>query len=148
MSIQLGTDRYDDGREILERFRAFAVVGLSADPARTSNEIASFLLTAGYRVIPINPSESEILGQPCYPSLAEVPSEEGIEVVDIFRRSSLAGIHVDEAIAIEAKAVWLQVGVIDAAAAARARAAGLLVAMDLCPKIEYRRHFGFKRPRT
>jgi predicted CoA-binding protein len=92
------------------------------------------LQSRGYRVIPINPSCDSLLGERCYPTLADVP--EPIEVVDIFRRSSAAGAHVDEAIAVGAAAVWMQLGVVDEAAAERARAAGLDVVMDRCPAIE------------
>jgi predicted CoA-binding protein len=92
------------------------------------------LQSRGYNVIPVNPSCDELLGVRCHPSLADVPGP--VDVVDIFRRSSEAGRHVDEAIEIGASAVWMQLGVIDEAAAARARAAGLAVVMDRCPAIE------------
>jgi predicted CoA-binding protein len=110
------------------------VVGCSPDPGRDSHRIAALLQREGHRVIPVNPRAREILGERCHPSLRDVP--EPVDVVDVFRRSELAGAHVDEAIAIGAGAVWLQLGVIDAAAAARARAAGLRVVMDRCPAIE------------
>ena len=87
-------------------------------------------------MIPVNPTAERILGERCYPSLPAIPAAEGVEVVDIFRRADRAGGHVDEAIAIGARAVWLQLGVIDEAAAARALDAGLLVVMDRCPAIE------------
>ncbi len=87
-------------------------------------------------MIPVNPAAEEILGERCYASLASIPSSEDVDVVDIFRRSERAGAHVDEAIAIGAQAVWLQLGVIDLEAAERARAAGLRVVMDRCPAIE------------
>lgn len=126
----------DDVREILTGTRVWAVVGCSPDPGRPSNSVARFLQRNGYRVIPVNPAESELLGERCYPRLDDIPAEEGVEVVDIFRRAALAGAHVDEAIAIGARAVWMQLGVIDHAAAERARAAGLRVVMDRCPAIE------------
>jgi predicted CoA-binding protein len=126
----------DDVRAILRETRTWAVVGCSPDRRRDSNRIAGLLLRHGYRVIPVNPHADEILGQRCYPSLDAIPASEGVEVVDIFRRSENAGAHVDEAIAIGAGAVWLQLGVIDAAAIARARAAGLRAVMDRCPAIE------------
>jgi predicted CoA-binding protein len=88
----------------------------------------------GFRVIPVNPAAGEILGERCYPSLRDVPEE--IDVVDIFRRADQAGVHVDEAIAVGAKAVWMQLGVINEEAAARAEAAGLKVVMDRCPAID------------
>lgn len=122
---------------VLTAYRNWAVVGLSENPARASHRVASFLQSRGFRIIPVNPLADQILGEKAYPDLASVP--EPVEVVDIFRRSSQAGVHVDEAIAIGAKAVWLQLDVIDEEAAARARAAGLDVIMDRCPAIEYPR---------
>ena len=116
--------------------RHWAVVGCSPDPWRDSHDVAAFLLARGYHVVPVNPATDEVLGQRCYPDLASIPPTTSVEVVDIFRRSSEAGAHVDEAIAIGARAVWMQLGVIDRAAAARARAAGLDVVMNRCPKIE------------
>ena len=95
------------------------------------------LQSRGYRVIPVNPACDELLGVPCHPTLAAAVAAEGpVEVVDIFRRASEAGRHVDEAIEVGARAVWMQLGVIDEAAAERARAAGLDVVMDRCPAIE------------
>ncbi len=126
----------EDVRLVLGEYRTWAVVGCSPDPSRDSHRVARFLQSHGYRVIPVRPGVEEILGERCYGSLADVPASEGVEVVDVFRRSELAGAHVDEAIAIGARAVWLQLGVIDEAAAARARAAGLRVVMDRCPAIE------------
>ncbi len=120
-------------RKILTDYRTWAVVGWSPSPARDSNRIASFLEGRGYRVIRVNPNACDDHPE-CFASLADVP--EPVEVVDVFRRSEAAGEHVDEAIAIGAKAVWLQLGEIDHAAAARARAAGLHVVMDRCPAIE------------
>jgi hypothetical protein len=114
--------------------RTWAVVGCSPSPARDSHRIAGLLLDRGHRVIPVNPEVDEVLGQRCHPSLDAVPEQ--VDVVDLFRRSDAAGQHVDEAIAIGAKAVWMQLGVIDERAAERARAAGLLVVMDRCPAIE------------
>jgi uncharacterized protein len=122
-------------RSLLEGRRTWAVVGCSPDPSRDSNRIARMLQSRGYEVIPVNPNcGDELLGVRCYRSLGEIPQE--IDVVDIFRRASEAGRHVDEAIAIGAAAVWMQLDVIDEAAAQRARAAGLDVVMDRCPAIE------------
>ena len=121
---------------VLKGYRVWAVVGCSPDPFRDSHRIAALLQSRGYRIIPVNPAVDEVLGERSYPSLRDIPAAEGVEVVDVFRRSELAGAHVDEAIAIGAKAVWLQLGVIDEAAAERARAAGLQVVMDRCPAIE------------
>ena len=117
-------------RRIFEECRTIAVVGLSSDPGRPSNGVAAYMKRQGYRVIPVNPNETEVLGERAYPSLAAVPEQ--VELVDIFRRSSEAGRAVDDAIRAGAKAVWLQDGVIDRAAAERALAAGLLVVMDRC----------------
>jgi predicted CoA-binding protein len=119
---------------VLTDYRTWAVVGLSANPARASYRVAAFLQARGFRIIPVNPVIDQILGETAYPDLASIP--EPVEVVDIFRRSSRAGVHVDEAIAIGAKAVWLQLDVIDQEAGARARAEGLDVIMDRCPAIE------------
>jgi predicted CoA-binding protein len=124
----------EDIRFALEQTRTWAVVGCSPDPRRDSHRIATLLQRRGFRVIPVNPAATEILGERCFATLAEIG--EPVDVVDIFRRSSEAGIHVDEAIGIGAKAVWMQLGVIDEDAAARARAAGLRVVMDRCPAIE------------
>jgi predicted CoA-binding protein len=117
-------------KRILDECRTIAVVGLSSTPTRPSHGVAGYMQRAGYRVIPVNPNEREVLGEKAYASLAEVP--EGIDLIDVFRRSEEAGAVVDEAIAIGAKAVWLQEGVIDDAAAQRALDAGLLVVMDRC----------------
>ncbi|HEX2294746.1 MAG TPA: CoA-binding protein [Actinomycetota bacterium] len=131
----------DPARKILESYKTFAVVGCSGDPWRASHGVAQFLQSRGYRIVPVTPFEDEILGERCYPDLASIPEEAGVEVADIFRRSDAAGAHVDEAIELGLKAVWLQIGVIDEAAAERARSAGLDVVMDRCPKIEYPRVF-------
>ena len=124
-------------RDVLTSCHTWAVVGCSPDPGRASHRVTRFLQASGYRTIPVNPTcGEELLGERCYPTLADVPAGEGIEVVDIFRRSEQAGVHVDEAIEIGAKVVWMQLGVIDEAAAERARAAGLAVVVDRCPAIE------------
>ena len=123
-----------DVRWALTETSTWAVVGCSPDPGRDSHRIARLLQTRGFRVIPVNPALGEILGERCYPSLGDI--EEPVDVVDVFRRSSEAGAHVDEAIEIGARGVWLQLGVIDEAAVARARAAGLRAVMDRCPAIE------------
>jgi uncharacterized protein len=123
-------------REVLTTTRTWAVVGCSPSPHRDSNRIARLLKARGYTVVPVNPNVPEIAGEPCHPALASIPASSPIEVVDIFRRADQAGAHVDEAIAIGAKAVWMQLGVVDEPAAQRARDAGLLVVMDRCPAIE------------
>jgi hypothetical protein len=118
-------------RHVLTAYRTWAVVGCSPDPMRDSHSIADLLERRGYDVVRINPTWDA-----AYPSLEAAAAEHDIEVVDVFRRSDQAGAHVDEAIAIGARAVWLQLGVIDEAAAERARAAGLEVVMDRCPRLE------------
>jgi len=123
----------DDVDAILA-LRTWAVVGCSPNPGRPSHGVARFLIDRGYEVIPVNPGADELLGRRCFSSLRDVPQP--VDVVDVFRRSEHAGAHVDEAIALGARAVWLQLGVIDEDAAARAREAGLLVVMDRCPAIE------------
>ena len=115
---------------ILNECRTIAVVGLSSNPMRASFGVAQYLQRQGYRIIPVNPNETEVLGERAYPSLTAVPEQ--FDLVDIFRRSEDAGEFVDEAIRLGAKAVWLQDGVIDEAAARRAADAGLLVVMNNC----------------
>ncbi len=124
--------------EKLLRFsRTVAVVGLSAKSDRPSHRVASYLQGKGYKIIPVNPLENEILGQPCYPDLVSIP--EPVDVVDIFRRSDDVLLIVEEAIKIGAKAVWLQEGIINEQAAARAREAGLMVVMDKCMLKEHQK---------
>ncbi len=136
-------------RKILQSYRVWAIVGCSPSPARPSHGVARRLQEWGYRIIPVNPHATAILGERCYPDLGAIPTSAGVEVVDIFRRSVAAGRHVDEAIDIGAKAVWMQLGVVDDAAAARAEAAGLGVVMDRCPAIEGRRlGLGVQEPGT
>lgn len=117
-------------RRILDECRTIAVVGLSSDPSRPSNSVSGYMRRNGYRVIAVNPNETDVFGEKAYPDLFAVP--EKVELVDVFRRSDEAGTAVDQAIAVGAKAVWLQEGVIDRAAAQRALDAGLLVVMDRC----------------
>ena len=116
--------------EILNSSKTIAVVGLSPKPDRPSYRVASYLKEQGYRIIPANTYASEILGETCYPDLRSIPEQ--VDVVDIFRRSEGVPAIVEEAIEKEAKAVWMQEGVINEEAAARAREAGLLVVMDRC----------------
>lgn len=133
-------------KRILKESRTIAVVGLSAKPSRPSHEVAQYLQQHGYRIFPVNPSYAgtHILGELCYGSLGEanaaVKKEGGrIDIVDCFRKSDEVGTAVDEAIAIGAGCVWMQLGVIDAQAAARAEKARLAVVMDKCIKIEHMR---------
>jgi predicted CoA-binding protein len=125
-----------DIAKLLSETRFIALVGASDRPGRASNGVMQFLQKRGYRVFPVNPqlAGQEIHGQRVYASLAEI--EEPIDMVDIFRRPMAAGEAVDEAIAIGAKSVWLQLGVINEEAAERAEAAGLQVVMDRCPAID------------
>jgi predicted CoA-binding protein len=129
-----------DRLKILESYRRIAMVGLSSNEFRPSHFAAKYLLSEGYEVIPVNPREKEILGQVCYPSLAAIPG--GVEVVDIFRETAAVPQIVDEAIAVGAKVVWMQLGVIHEEAAGKAIVAGLEVVMDRCMKIEHARFFG------
>src|SRR5882724_1077759 len=115
---------------LLKTSKMIAVVGLSSNQYRPSNGVAADLQSSGYRIVPVNPNETEVLGEKAYASLGDL--SEPVDLVDVFRRSEEAGAAVDEAIAIGAKAVWLQEGVIDEAAAQRAVNAGLLVVMDRC----------------
>ena len=122
-------------RAILESARTIAVVGLSPRRARPSNQVARFLMAAGYRVIPVNPDHAEILGLPSYPCVRDVP--EPIDIVDCFRRSEQISPIADAAIDAGAPVLWLQLGVVSEHAATRAAQAGLAVVMDRCIKIEY-----------
>jgi uncharacterized protein len=129
-----------DRLRILERYKRIAMVGLSANPFRPSHFAAIYLLSEGYDVIPVNPREKQILGQTSFATLRDIPGP--VEVVDIFRAVSAVPALVEDAIAIGAKVVWMQLGVIHEAAADRARKAGLEVVMDRCMKIEHARFFG------
>ncbi|HEV3001316.1 MAG TPA: CoA-binding protein [Solirubrobacteraceae bacterium] len=121
----------DTIRHVLTAYRTWAVVGCSPDPRRDSHSIANLLERSGYDVVRVNPAWDA-----AYPTLEAAAADHDVEIVDVFRRADQAGAHVDEAIAIGARAVWLQLGVIDHAAARRAREAGLHVVMDRCPRIE------------
>lgn len=127
-------------RRILGTCRTLAVVGLSANWYRPSYFAAKYMLDHGYTVIPVNPSYGEVLGQKCYPSLRDIPVK--VDMVDCFRKSEEMPAIAEEAIAIGAKVLWMQLGVANEAARARARAAGLEVVMDRCVKIEHARLFG------
>lgn len=127
-------------KDILERYRTVAVVGLSPDAGKPSHEVAAYLQRKGYRIIPVNPACSEVLGETCYPSLAEIPGE--VEIVDVFRRSEFVPQIVEEAIAKGAKVVWMQEGVVHEQAAARAKEAGLEVVMDRCMLKEHHKVAG------
>jgi len=127
-------------RRILRESRTIAVVGLSANWWRPSFFAAKYMQEHGYRIIPVNPQYQEVLGERCYASLRDIP--ERVDMVDCFRRSQDIGPLADDAIAIGARVLWMQLGVINQEAAAKARAAGLDVVMDRCVKIEHARLFG------
>jgi predicted CoA-binding protein len=124
-------------RFMLDDCETWAVVGLSGDPSRTAYGIAQLLQDRGKRIVPVHPSAATVLGEQGYASLAEIPFP--VDVVDVFRRSEAAGEFADQAVAIGAKGVWLQLGVVDEEALARTTAAGVPMVMDTCPAIEWRR---------
>jgi predicted CoA-binding protein len=124
-------------RTMLDDSQTWAVVGLSGDPTRTAYRIAELLQARGKRIVPIHPSAATVLGEPGYARLADVPAP--IDVVDVFRRSEAAGEFADQAVAIGARGVWFQLGVIDEDAFARTTGAGVPMVMDTCPAIEWRK---------
>jgi uncharacterized protein len=117
-------------KEILDSCHVVAIVGLSSDEGRASNHVGSYLQKAGYKIIPVNPTENMILGEICYPDLPSVP--EKVDVVDIFRRSEQVMPIVDDAIKVGAKAIWMQEGIVNQEAADKAKNAGLKVVMNKC----------------
>jgi len=130
----------DPVRDLLKRYKTIAVVGLSSNPARPSNGVAEYLQSAGYRIIPVNPNEREVFGEKSYEKLSDVP--EKIEIVGVFRRPDQVMPTAEEAIKFGAKVLWMQLGVINEAAAAKAHAAGLTVVMDACLLVEHKRRRG------
>jgi predicted CoA-binding protein len=132
-------------RQALIGARNIAVVGLSDKPSRPSYGVARYLKEQGYRIIPVNPNITEALGEKAYPDLISVP--DAIDLVDVFRRSSQVGPVVDEAITKGVQTIWMQLGIVDEAAAARARSAGITVIMNHCTLIEHRRLVGEQRSR-
>jgi len=129
-------------KHILETARVIATVGFSANPGKPSHAIPRYLMEQGYRVIPINPTLTEVLGEKAYAELTEVPDT--VDVVQLFRPSEAVPPIVDQAIQVGAKVVWMQEGISNEAAAAKARAAGLEVVMNRCMKVEHRRLIGEK----
>ncbi len=127
-------------REILGNAKTIAVVGLSPNPQRPSHPVAQYLQRHGYRIVPVNPNEREILGEQCYASLSDIPFP--VDVVDVFRQSEAVPPIAEEAVKIGAKAIWLQLGVISPAGVATAERGGLAVVMDMCIMVEHRRYFG------
>jgi uncharacterized protein len=131
--------------ELLRSARTIAVVGVSARPERDSHAVAAYLVEHGYRVIPVNPGLDALFGEKAYPDLAAIPPTVAVDVVDIFRRREFIPAVVDQAIARGARAVWMQLGLADAVAAARARAAGLTVVMNRCIKVDHATLVGGRR---
>lgn len=127
----------DSIREILKRCKTIAVVGLSSNPLRPSHEVSEYMQRAGYRIIPVNPNETEVLGEKSYARLEDVP--EKVDIVNVFRRAAEVRPAVESAIRVGAKVVWMQLGIEDEPAAEKARAAGLAVVEDACILIEHRR---------
>jgi uncharacterized protein len=123
--------------DILTKYKTIAVVGLSSNPARPSYGVTEYLQSSGYQIIPVNPNETDVLGEPSYARLEGVPRK--IEIVDIFRRPAEVPPAVDAAIRVGAKVVWMQLGIVDEAAAEKARAAGITVVMDACMLIEHKK---------
>src|SRR5712692_10264134 len=132
-----GSAGEDPITDILKTSKTIAVVGLSSNPMRPSFGVTEYMQRAGYRIIPVNPNESEVLGEKCYARLEDVP--EKIDIVDVFRRAEEVAGVVESAIRVGAKAVWMQMGVENEAAAEKARAAGLVVIEDACIRVEHRR---------
>jgi predicted CoA-binding protein len=135
--------RYQDPRTILEIMataRTVAIVGLSSDPLRPSNFVGYYLQRHGYRIVPVNPNETEVFGEKAYPSLSDIPFP--VDVVDVFRRPEAVPAIAEEAVKIGAKALWLQFGVISFEGAEIAERGGLKVVMDRCMKVEHARNIG------
>jgi predicted CoA-binding protein len=129
----------DQIRELLKAARTIGVVGISEKSWRPSHDVAAYLRSVGYTIVPINPTIATVLGLPVYPDLFTAARAHPIDIVNIFRRAEFVPDLVEQAIAIQAKAVWMQVGVIHREAARRAHDAGLVVVMDRCIKVEYQR---------
>lgn len=132
-------DKTDPIGKLLTRTRTIAVVGLSSDPMRPSFGVSQYMKSRGYRIIPVNPNESTVLGEKSYGSLSEIP--EKIDMVDVFRRPEFVPEIVDEAIRLKVPSIWLQEGVIHPSAAKKAQDAGLTVVMDRCILKEHRARF-------
>ena len=125
--------------DIFTDYKTIAVVGLSAKPNRPSYGVAKFLQIQGYKIIPVTPTYDEVIGETAYPSLPEVPKDQVIEIVNIFRRPHHVPAIIDQAVQVGAKVVWMQLGIAHQEAAAKAREHGLQVVMNKCMKIEYER---------
>lgn len=138
------TPAIDPIAQILRESRTIAVVGLSSNPARPSHHVAEYLQSAGYRIIPVNPNETEVLGAKAYARLEDIPDR--VDVVDVFRRPEEVPSIADSAIAIGAKVLWMQQGITNAAAAEKARAAGLAVVEDACMLVEHKKRRSLLSP--
>ena len=123
--------------DILTKYKTIAVVGLSSNPARPSYGVSEYMQSAGFHIIPVNPNETDVLGEPSYASLEEVP--QNIEIVDIFRCPDQVPPVVDAAIRAGAKVIWMQLGIVNEAAAEKARVAGITVVMDACILVEHKK---------
>jgi len=128
----------EEVRKVLDDYRVIAVVGLSPSPDRPSYGVARYLMGEGYKIIPVRPAVHTVLGEKAYPDLKSIPADEGVEIVDVFRRSEHVLPIAEEAIAIGAKVLWMQDGVINMEAAKRARDAGLIVIMNRCMARDHR----------
>ena len=126
-------------RRILDGTRTIAVVGLSSKPDRPSHDVAAYLQRAGYRIVPVNPRETEVLGEPAYATLRDIPADLPIDVVDVFRRAEETPEVARDAVAIGARTLWLQLGIANDEARAIAEEGGLTVIMDRCLKVDHRR---------
>jgi uncharacterized protein len=126
-------------RKVLSEARTIAVVGLSDKPERDSNEVARYLQSQGYRIVPVNPMVSEVLGEKSYPSVAAIPADVTLDIVDIFRRSDQVPPVVDEALDRGVSVIWMQLGVVSPPAATKALAASAIVFEDRCIMVEHRR---------
>lgn len=137
MTAETSLDRFEDEAviaDLVRQSKVIAVVGLSPDPSRPSNDVARYLQTHGYRIIPVNPAESELLGEKCYASLSDIPF--AVDIVDVFRRPEFVPAIAEEAVTIGAGSLWLQLGVISQEGAEIAERGGLKVVMDRCLKVE------------
>jgi predicted CoA-binding protein len=123
--------------DILTSYKTIAVVGLSSNPARPSYGVTEYMQSSGYHIIPVNPNETDVLGEPSYPRLEDAPQK--IEIVDVFRRPEEVAPVVDAAIRVGAKVIWMQLGIANEAAARKAQAAGLTVVMDACMLVEHKK---------
>jgi predicted CoA-binding protein len=127
--------------DILKKYKTIAVVGLSSNTSRPSFGVTQYMQSRGYEIIPVNPNETEVLGEKSYARLEDIPKTHKIEIVDIFRRSQNVPPVIDSAIAMGAKVIWMQQGIENQVAAAKARAAGIFVIEDACILIEHRLRF-------